>query len=323
MEDDILKSLLEKYLSGTATEIEQKELNDWYTGQSNTDAIWESDSDSEERDVEQKMRNHIQDHLRSSKRKTFVLNRSFLSKAAAIFLGAILLLGIYDVANKKSKPTIKTALVKAPENFTENKYITLPDSSTVLLSPGSNIEYKFDGQTRQLSLVGEAYFDIKHIAAQPFIIHTGKVITTVLGTAFNIKAYKGQDVIVSVTRGKVSVTDTHNKTLAILLPNEQVEYIENKQVADFHKVKAAEVITWANADMQLNDMPFKQVAEKLSRRYSVKINFKNPELANCLITGRFNGTESLDKVLQVITETMNYSYKVNGDNITVDGAGCQ
>ena len=323
MEDDILKSLLEKYLLGTATEIERKKLNDWYIEQSNMDAIWESFSESEEQDVEQKMHNYIHDHLRSPKRKVFLLSRSFLSKAAAVFLGAFLLLGVYYVANKKSNPVIKAALVNASKKFHENKYITLPDSSTVLLSPGSNIEYKFDGKTRQLSLVGEAYFDIKHIDAQPFIIHTGKVITTVLGTAFNIKAYKGQNVIVSVTRGKVSVTDIHSKTLAILLPDEQVEYSEATQAAGLHKVKAAQVITWANADMQLNDMPFKQVAEKLGRRYSVKINFKNPELANCLITGRFNGTESLEQVLQIITETMNYSYKIDGDNITVDGEGCQ
>lgn len=323
MEEEILLSLLDKYLAGTATELEKKKLNEWYAQQSNVEVIWETESLNEEHDVEQRMKNYIQGHVRSSKTKIFKLNRFAFGKVAAVLIGGLVLSGIYFTYNNKSKTAlIKTASIDAPTKFSENRFITLPDSSTVILRPGSEIQYKFDNKTRQVTLIGEGYFNIKHIISQPFIIHAGNVITTVLGTAFNIKAYKGQNVIVSVTRGKVSVQNEHSKTLAILLPNQQVEYSNITRTANLHNVKAQEVITWAKADMQFNDMPFDQVAEKLSRRYDMKIDFKNPGLENCLITGRFNGTESLDQVFKILTETMNCNYKIDGQVVTVDGVGC-
>lgn len=74
--------------------------------------------------------------------------------------------------------------------------------------------------------------------------------------------------------------------------------------------------------MQFDDMPFKQLAERLSRRYDVSVNFKNKELEKCLITGRFNGTETLNQILLALTETMGASYTMDGKTVALDGAGC-
>src|SRR5207248_3097180 len=98
------------------------------------------------------------------------------------------------------------------------RHIVLPDSSTVVLHAGSRLLFPeaFSVNTREVTLVGEAYFDIVHREAQPFIIHTGQLKTTVLGTAFNIRAYdSSQEVMVSVTKGRVRV-ESGNQVLAEL-----------------------------------------------------------------------------------------------------------
>ena len=324
MEEQDLTNLIRKFLAGEASDSEKKILNDWYLQHNEKEVVWDADSAEEEKEVEARMLMHINKHVKASRPGIVSLNKRFIQRAAAVIIGFMLLLGGYSYFTQRNQSIkVLSAAIIAPVKFSENKYVVLPDSSVVVLHSGSKIQYTFNGKRRLLTLVGEAYFDIKHKADQPFEIHTGNVTTTVLGTAFNIKSYPGQDVTVSVTRGKVSVQDGSKKMLAVLLPNQQVTYSEVAKSTSLKTVESKEVIGWAKSDMQLTDMPFEQVIERLDRRYNVKIEFKNPELAKCLITGRFNGTESLDQVLQVVTETMNYSYKINGETVTVNGAGCQ
>jgi ferric-dicitrate binding protein FerR (iron transport regulator) len=79
----------------------------------------------------------------------------------------------------------------------------------VWLNAASSLEFpdKFSGSKREVYLTGEAFFDVKHSDKSPFLIHTKNITTTVVGTAFNIKAYVNQKVIiVSVSRGKVKVS---------------------------------------------------------------------------------------------------------------------
>jgi hypothetical protein len=95
------------------------------------------------------------------------------------------------------------------------------------------------------------------------------------------------------------------------------------KVATQGNVKAIETIKWVKADMQFDAMTYKQLAEKLERRYDVQFNFKNPNMEKCLITGRFTGTEPIDQVLHIISETLGTNYKIEGNKVTVDGKECQ
>ncbi|OKS84944.1 FecR family protein [Mucilaginibacter polytrichastri] len=322
MEDEKLLVLIDKYLAGEATDLEKKQLDQWYQQNSEQDAVWHTDFDSEEELVEKRMLYHLKNHVKATRPKVFKLNTRFIQKAAAVLIGVSLIAGYFVV--EKSKKAVKQAMLtaSAPTQFSENKFVLLPDSSTVLLHSGSTINYAMHGNVRELKLVGEAYFDIRHMANHPFVIHAGKVKTTVLGTAFNIKAYPGQNVTVSVTRGKVSVADENKHTIATLLPNQQVVYNTTAQKLDQSNIEAKQTITWAKADMQFDDMPYKQLAERLSRRYDVNVKFKNQNLEGCLITGRFTGTESLELVLKTLSDTMGSTYTIDGKTVVLDGIGC-
>lgn len=216
------------------------------------------------------------------------------------------------------------ALVK-PSIAIENQFITLSDGSKVVLRHGSKLNYpsSFSGNTREVELVGEAYFDIHHDDKKPFIIHTGKIKTTVLGTAFDIAAYPSQKkVVVTVTRGRVKVENDH-KNAVILTPNEQVVYDNQTNAGQKNKVEATRTLTWASSDMVFDGVSFKSIAGLLSRRYQVSIDFKNPELENCPITASFNGTESLKDILEILCTARGTTYKFeNEQKVTIDGNGC-
>ncbi|QKJ32590.1 DUF4974 domain-containing protein [Mucilaginibacter mali] len=321
MEEKQLDLLMRKFLDGTANESEKQQLNDWYRVQNERDIIWETDQPNEEKQVAKQMRQKLEAHIYAGRSRSMRFNNGVIGRAAAIFIGVSVMAGAYFHFKGPKSNLLPDRAVIAATSALENRYVLLPDSSTVLLHPGAKIDYHFDGKTRQLTLIGEAYFDIRHKTDQPFIIHTGKVITTVLGTAFNIKAYPGQKVTVAVTRGKVSVIDETKKMLAILTPNQSVEYSSETKTANQRAVKSEEMITWVKADMQFDDIPFKELAEKLEHRYNVSIKFKSPASEKQLISGHFNGTEPLDRVLQIISETTATTYTIDGNTVTVDTKG--
>ena len=204
------------------------------------------------------------------------------------------------------------------------RHLTLPDGSSVVLHAGSKLEYpvSFVGRTREVTLYGEAYFDITHNPASPFIIHTGKVKTTVLGTAFNIKA-DAKQVIVSVTRGKVRVED-ELKVLAVLTPDQQMQYSVPENKAAQQTVNANTLVTdWTKEDMVFNGISFEEIAGLLSKRYGVPVTFSTESLKNCKIRASFSGTETLEQVASVLCGIRNGNFEQLPDGaISLNGEGC-
>ncbi len=323
MKEEQLLALIEKYLDGSATEQEKQQLDQWYRKQSEQEAIWHANSADEEQALEQRMLLHIYQHIKTDEAPVKKLwHRNVYRYAAAVFLGAFLCAGYFFFTKKQYARFEQPIAVVAPTVLSENRFVELPDSSTVVLHSGSSIRYAMNGNVREVHLKGEAFFDVKHMSANPFVIYTGNIKTTVLGTAFNIKANPGEQVVVSVSRGKVSVSDAKQRVLATLLPNQQLVYnADNKKVSQ-EKIEALSAVTWAKSDMQFEDMPFKQLAERLSRRYDVSVSFKNKDLEKCLITGLFDGTETLAQVFQSLSKTAGATYTIKDKAVIIDGSGC-
>jgi len=204
--------------------------------------------------------------------------------------------------------------------------IVLPDGSTVILKEGSTLTYptRFEGKERVVELAGEAYFDIVTDQQRAFVIRTGKIRTTVLGTAFNIRAYPGQkEITVSVTKGKVKVEDP-TKVLAVLTRDQQVVYSQTEELYRQQKVNAISVVTdWTKQDMAFEDNTFLAIAGILEKRYGVRISFSNPLLEQCTITASFDGTEPLEKVLAVLCQVRPAKYRISEDKVTIDGESCK
>lgn len=251
-----------------------------------------------------------------------VLWRSVAAAAAVLLIFSVLYLEWPDLQNRLH-PVQLTAL-RVPAD--QKKEVTLADGSKVWVNAGSEIKYPkvFIGKVREVFLSGEAYFDIAHNADKPFIIHTGNVVTTVLGTAFNIRENKSKNTIeITVTRGKVSVANGE-KLLGVLTPNEQISFNTLKEESIKGTVNANSVIAWQQSELHFDDVSFADAVSQLQRRFNVKINFANDKLKGCHFTGTSLNGEKLDSILKVICAFNNATYQTKSDgSILIDGAGCK
>lgn len=243
--------------------------------------------------------------------------------AAAILLIGVLLY-LYSPFFGKQNSSAQLLALNVPAH--QQRQLTLADGSTIWINAGSKVEYpkQFDGKTREVYLSGEAYFDIKHDPSKPFIIHTGEVRTTVLGTAFNIKEDTNSDqIIVTVTQGKVSVAKG-SEVLGIVTPNQEISFNTRNNTYVLANVNAQKAIEWQRKDLYFDDISFADAAIKLEQRFKVKISFENKKISACRFTGTALNGENLDQILKVICSFNNASYQIQADGrILIKGEGCE
>jgi len=335
MKDNRLNVLIKRYQNQECTVEEKEELAllidsvDDETLKQELQDLW--DNYSYNRPITEKKTSEILHNILSSEKKTnasLKSNRQLYIQYLSIAASFLLVLSIYFLFKNNSRTTnpeqriIVEALKITPQekaNYTRN--ITLPDSSVVVLNAGSTLDYptQFDGTTREVTLVGEAYFDIAHNKAKPFIIHTGKVKTIVLGTAFNIKAWPtDKNITVSVTRGKVKV-EKENNTLAILTPNQQIQYNTINTNATHQNIDAQKLVSdWTQKEMVFEEVSMERIVRDLSKRFGVNITIEGKQLANTLIVSSFSGTESIRDILDILcTINANTQYKMQNKEILI------
>lgn len=192
--------------------------------------------------------------------------------------------------------------------------VKLPDGSTVVLRDGSwlNMTNSFEGTTREVSLEGEAYFDIASNPTKPFIIHTGRLTTTVLGTAFSIRAFPNDHyVTVTVTRGKVKVEDGQ-KLLGMLEADKQLVYDIESECSQEKTVDAGKEVAWRSHDLIFRTSSFETIVEELSRIYEVTIVFENETLKKRLITASLDDRDPIETILDILCTAQRTCYVVEG-----------
>ena len=233
--------------------------------------------------------------------------------AVAAMLLLLLTAGLLFLKLPQEKASQMLSKHTQPASAT-NDLIQLPDGSTVILSAGSRLTYpaSFDGEsTREVYLTGKAFFDIKHLTHQPFIVHTGTVKTTVLGTAFDIDSrQEGGKITVTVIRGKVIVKKA-SRTLGTLIPNQQVVYNVKEDKAMVNKINADQTVSWREKDLLFNDIEFKQAVLLLQERFNVKITIQDQQLAAAHFTTTLFENQRLTDFLALICDFNNATYDYN------------
>ena len=180
--------------------------------------------------------------------------------------------------------------------------VSLPDGSKVMLRDGSHLDIlnSFTEDTREIRFDGEAFFDVVSDSLRPFVVWTLNVKTTVLGTAFSIKALPFEkQVLVTVVRGKVQVEDD-KKFLAILEAENQLVYSVESNKGTTKTVEAAKEVDWKSHDMIYRDAPFGHITDELTKLYGVTILFDSETLPQRLITGSFDDRDSIERILDIL-----------------------
>ncbi|HXB94497.1 MAG TPA: FecR domain-containing protein [Puia sp.] len=204
------------------------------------------------------------------------------------------------------------------------RVVHLPDGSTVILNRNSRLEYPpvFSGVTREVQLTGEAFFDITHRTGRPFVVHTGRLTTRVLGTTFNIRAYPADRAIaITVTSGKVQVMK-ENASLGLLGENQQLRYDKGSEALVERKVDVKPLIAWKPEEVSFDDITMEEAARRIGDWFGVKVGFANPVLRGCRVTATFYREDELEEIMTVVCGVSQSTFTIHDKNVLIDGRGC-
>lgn len=197
--------------------------------------------------------------------------------------------------------------------------VTLDDGSTVIINSESKIRYGKDfTNMRHVFLEGEAFFEVTRNPDKPFYIQTGEVITTVLGTSFNIKAYPSADVVqVVVATGNVKVNYLKQPEIEEYLGSQEMLHIKKlSKTFKKEKVDLRQYISWKNNVIYFKDVDFEEISSVLEKWYNVEFIYKNPpDIEN--FNGIFKG-KTLEEVLDGICFTVGFSYRIEDKTIYLE-----
>jgi ferric-dicitrate binding protein FerR (iron transport regulator) len=223
--------------------------------------------------------------------------------------------GAVAVVKKDSAERVAELSWETVEN---KKVIHLPDGSVVILNKHSRLAYR----SREVVLNGEAYFDIVHRPDQAFVVRTGKIVTRVLGTAFNIKAYAAEkSVEVTVDHGKVQVLKDGN-SMGVLSDKQQMRFDAGAEVVHAEKVSLKTVMAWKPAEISFDDITMEEATRRIGGRFRVGFDFVNPALKDCRITATFYMEDDLDQIMTVICGVNQSRWVIEGSTVKIDGKGC-
>jgi len=215
------------------------------------------------------------------------------------------------------------------------KTVILPDGTLITMGKESTIRLNqnFSTGNREIWLSGEAFFDVEHDPAHPFVVHTISSDIRVLGTVFNVKAYPGAVTMeTTLVRGSVRVDAKKNVNYSITLkPDEKlISYNYPEDQEDINRssysilpVKRSgagtgkpDEIKWVRNRLDIEDEPLSVIAEKLQRWYGITITVTDDEVKNYHYSGVFEN-ENVVKTLEALQLSYPFEFTVTQDKITI------
>jgi len=304
MNDD----LLVKYLVGETNADENATVEIWLKADEKNQnyyngfkKIWEDslvlaqNTTVDENAAWKRLQNRIQEKdvpVHNLKKSSF----NWLQIAASVLLISTLGWLSYSYFENKSANTLIT--IQATNSILND---TLPDGTTITLNKNSSLTFtqKFKGNTRPVTLKGEAFFNVSHDKTKPFIITINDVTVQVVGTSFNVKNKNGKTTV-DVETGIVKVSK--NKDQVELRHGEKV-IISDQDLKLLKSISKGRLYNYyRNKELVCDQTPLQELVEALNEIYNVNIIIKNPELHEKPITTIFKD-QSLDQILEVIQET--------------------
>lgn len=274
----------------------------------------------------------LEEKLRNEEEKVFVVSDhnikshkirfNYLIKIAAVLSFIIVFSGLLYFNTESNSEESKLSLTEIINKHTQNGQqltITLPDGSKVKLNSNSSISYPRDFfHNRNVELDGEAFFTVVRDESNPFKVTTSEFATEVLGTSFNVMAYKNTKGKVSVSTGKVKVSpygyDEDNKYKIIKKEEALIINNGNLESAEFN----LDEILWKDGVLVFSNESIHTISAKIQRWFNVKVSINNENL----IAGEFSGkyaNESLEEILYGMGYALNFSFEMEGNEIIING----
>lgn len=328
IDEQHFRRLLDAYLEGKASPAEKKLLDDFFDTypQARPQSLG---ADAAAREVIwRKLAAKFPEPVLQKSSRVFS-PASWYSMAAAFALIAtasyFLIFKRFDIG-KKLEP-LAVQMRQATTYRGQKLKVELVDGSQVILNGNSKLEFpeQFNGSLREVYLEGEAYFEVAHDPAHPFIVHTSEASTTVLGTSFNVKLTEGQGTQITLVEGKVDVATLPDKSASahhiVLRPNQQAFVRNGNDTIEVHEVDVSAFVEWKDNIFRFDNMRLDQAVALLEDWYNVDITLEDPALANCTINATYR-KETLKNVLASLGYMLKVTYRQNGNRIVLQGHGC-
>ncbi|RKR83380.1 FecR family protein [Mucilaginibacter gracilis] len=328
MEIRQLEKLFTKYISGNASPIERSAVDRWFEQTEKTEVVLTpAERNRIAGELLQRTRLATVLPFRETKAVSYTMIRPFLRIAAVLAIG-ISVVFIYRYFSSAPVAEQTSAYHIYQTRKGERVLLTMPDSSKIWLNSATRFRYPaaFNAKTREVFLdSGEAFFEVRHKAQQPFIVHSGNLDTRVLGTSFNISNDPdGHQFAVSVNTGRVSVMRIDRKqrqVLALLSPDQGLVL---NTLTGKYKTRATGMLmqnAWKDNMLLFKDAGFGEIKRKLENWYGLTVILQRPAGGNCLFTARFKN-KSISEVLRSLQQINDFKYRMKGKTLWIDNPPC-
>ena len=240
----------------------------------------------------------------------------FKWKTALVMACSIILISVTLYSYLRGTPHLQ--YVTRHNDYGKISVIKLTDGTIIHLNSNSSIRYPkvFKGEGRAVFLEGEAFFEVAKDKSRPFTVSTNGLKTTVLGTRFNINAYKDDDQIqVALVEGSVSLQVENTDKSILLKPSEMAIFHPSRQSLSTSDFDEEETMAWTEGTISFRHASFEEVARKMNNIYGIRlINKSNDQHWN--YTGQFRKTDYLS-IIQSICFAKKINYTQNNQSITL------
>ncbi len=354
---DRQKEALINYLSGNFSKSDSEILNAWLEKSTENQLLFDQFTDIWQASQYLKIKKNIDVHsawyeLQTQLHKkpdNQLLLRRWLQIAAIVIISLLAGgLGSYFLTQKQ-EPIIKSEMVEYVAPLGSRSFVKMPDGSKIWLNSGTTIQYKnsFGVNNRDIKLSGEAFFEVAKNKDLPFIVNTGDINVTALGTKFNVKAYKEEKTIeTTLLEGSVKLESpaVKFKEAVVLRTNEKAVFTKEEQRIEtiknndnFHKdenaatenkvamqiiksVDTSPIVSWKEKRWIISNEKLGALSVKLERRYDVNFIFDSEILKEYSFGGTLED-ETLEQILKAISFAAPIKYIIDSKTVYIMADG--
>jgi ferric-dicitrate binding protein FerR (iron transport regulator) len=253
----------------------------------------------------------------SAPRRTRPFSAIPLLQAAAV---AALLIAAGLVWRVGARSTIATSssVREARTAKAQRLALRLPDGTRVVLAPASRLTYdasSYGRADRAVHLEGQAYFEVQHDSAHPFVVRTPGLVARDLGTRFTARAFAGEVTAVAVAEGRVGVARESDSALAVVVEPGQVGTLNLTGQLKVGRYDTPDAFfAWTEGRLVFHDTPLADAVRQLDRWYDVRFQVTDRALARRPLTASF-GAETLTEVLDLLKLALDVEIRRTGDSV--------
>jgi len=242
-------------------------------------------------------------------------------RVAAILIGPIMLaVGWYIGTSESSHKKLVWNTVTAPRKHIA--MYTMADGTEVWLNAGSTLSFPTNDMPdkREVKLNGEGYFKVTRNVQKPFLVITQHATVKVLGTSFNMKAYQGEEnLVTTLEEGSVELSTQQTGNSAVRLkPGEQAIYDTNTGKIEIANVDSKQFSAWRGDKYLFKDADLKTIITELQRLYDIRIYIKNPKLEKLRFRGMFSYDQDLLDAFETLRRSVKLSYTIKGREVWLE-----